>query len=74
MRVEENSTLFKAVFFCLKVELDYLALLDVSSRYFEVPYSLCHFFGGESEGESLGIPLDRGMLVASGGLASGALG
>ena len=28
----------------------------------------------ESEGESLGIPLDRGLPVASGGLVSGALG
>ena len=43
---KENSKLFKAGFSCLKVKLDYLALLDISSQYFEVPYSLCRFFGG----------------------------
>lgn len=42
----ENSKLFKAAFSCLKVELDFLVLLNVLSRYFEVPYSLCRFFGG----------------------------
>ena len=42
----ENSKLFKVGFYCLKVELDFLVLLSVSSRYFEVPYFLCSFFGG----------------------------
>ena len=40
----ENSNLSKWACSCLKVELDFLVLL--LSRYFEVPYSLCSFFGG----------------------------
>ena len=46
VRAERKFKIIQSRLFLFKVKLDYLALLDVSSRYFEVPYSLCRFFGG----------------------------
>jgi len=69
----EKSKLFKAGFYCLKVEPDFLVFLNVSSRYFDMLYFLCGFFGDGVRRRVFG---NSGWRHAGGikGLLSGALG